>query len=67
MEMGYLWLSGWGIYGLLGWEFISLNKAFISLNGGAFMTEWVGHLSLNGWGIMVYWVGHLWSKWVGQL
>jgi len=29
MEMGYLWLNGWGIYHLM---------------GGAFMAYWVGHL-----------------------
>ena len=36
MGIGYLWLSGWGIYGLL---------------GGAFMAYWVGHSWLTGWGI----------------
>ena len=29
MEMGYLWLNGWGIYHLM---------------GGTFMAYWVGHL-----------------------
>ena len=23
MGMGYLWLNGWGIYGLLGWTFMT--------------------------------------------
>ena len=40
MEIGYLWLNGWGIYHLM---------------GGAFMTYWVvmdgAFISLNGWGI----------------
>ena len=39
IEMGYLWLNGWGIYHLM---------------GGAFMAYWVvmdgAFISLNGWG-----------------
>ena len=58
--MGCLYLSGWGIYHLM---------------GGAFMADWVGHLWLNGgafislnWqGIYHLMGGHLWPKWVGQL
>jgi len=40
MEIGYLWLNGWGIYHLM---------------GGAFMAYWVVmdgvFISLNGWGV----------------
>ena len=38
MGMGYLWLNGWGIYGLLGWTFDLMEGHLYHLMGGAFVT-----------------------------
>ena len=42
--MEYLWLTGLGIYDLMG-------GAFISLNGWGIYITGVGHLWPSGWGV----------------
>ena len=52
MEIGYLWLIGWGIYHLMDGAFISLNGwGVYDLMGWAFVMYWAGHFSINGQGL----------------
>ena len=61
----HLWLTGLGIYDLMGGTFISLNGgAFMAYWVGHFMAFWVGHLSLNGQGSFHLMSGALWfNRW----